>query len=131
VMGLYEAEASVPGEVVLLRGAEWYDYEAKYSPGGVELRVPAGIPGDAADEVRRLAVDTFLRVGCAGLARVDFFVEDGRVLVNELNTLPGMTPTSAFPKLWEAAGVPWPEACDRLLRIALERHRMERSGHAF
>ena len=131
VMGLYEAEASVPGEVVLLGGAEWYDYEAKYSPGGVELRVPAAIPDGAAEEVRRLAVDTFLRVGCAGLARVDFFVEDGRVLVNELNTLPGMTPTSAFPKLWEATGVPWPEACDRLLGIALERHRAERSGHAF
>jgi D-alanine-D-alanine ligase len=132
VMGLYEAEASVPGEVVLLKGAEWYDYEAKYSEGGVELRVPAGIPGPAAAEVRRLAVETFLRVGCAGLARVDFFVEDGgRVLVNELNTLPGMTPTSAFPKLWEAAGVPWPQACDRLLRLALERHEAERGGHEF
>jgi D-alanine-D-alanine ligase len=131
VMGLYEADASVPGEVVLLGGAEWYDYEAKYSEGGVRLQVPARIPDAAAEEVRRLAVDTFLRVGCAGLARVDFFVEDGRVLVNELNTLPGMTPTSAFPKLWEAAGVPWPEACDRLLRIALERHRAERGGHVF
>jgi D-alanine-D-alanine ligase len=132
VMGLYEAEASVPGEVVLLKGAEWYDYEAKYSDGGVELQVPARIPDAAAAEVRRLAVDTFLRVGCAGLARVDFFVEDGgRVLVNELNTLPGMTPTSAFPKLWEAAGVPWPQACDRLLALALERHRAERGDHAF
>jgi D-alanine-D-alanine ligase len=131
VMGLYEAHASVPGEVVLLGGAEWYDYEAKYSEGGVRLQVPARIPDAAAEEVRRLAVDTFLRVGCAGLARVDFFVEDGRVLVNELNTLPGMTPTSAFPKLWEAAGVPWPEACDRLLRIALERHRAERGDHVF
>jgi D-alanine-D-alanine ligase len=132
VMGLYEAEASVPGEVVLLRGAEWYDYEAKYSDGGVELRVPARIPDAAAAEVRRLAVETFLRVGCAGLARVDFFVEDGgRVLVNELNTIPGMTPTSAFPKLWEAAGVPWPQACDRLIALALERHRAERLDHAF
>jgi D-alanine-D-alanine ligase len=132
VMGLYEADASVPGEVVLLKGAEWYDYEAKYSEGGVELQVPARIPEAAAAEVRRLAVDTFLRVGCAGLARVDFFVEDGgRVLVNELNTLPGMTPTSAFPKLWEAAGVPWPQACDRLLNLALERHRAERGDHAF
>ena len=81
--------------------------------------------------MRRLAVETFLRVGCAGLARVDFFVEDGRVLVNELNTLPGMTPTSAFPKLWEATGVPWPDACDRLLGFALERHRVERAGHRF
>jgi D-alanine-D-alanine ligase len=132
VMGLYEAEASVPGEIVLLKGADWYDYEAKYSDGGVELQVPARIPEGAADDVRRLAVETFLRVGCAGLARVDFFVEDGgRVLVNELNTLPGMTPTSAFPKLWEAAGVPWPQACDRLLQLALERHRVERGDHAF
>ena len=130
-MGLNGAEASVPGEVVLLGGAEWYDYEAKYSDGGVELRVPARIPDAAAADVRRLAVETFLRVGCAGLARVDFFVEDGgRVLVNELNTLPGMTPTSAFPKLWEAAGVPWPQACDRLIALALERHRAERQ-HAF
>jgi D-alanine-D-alanine ligase len=132
VMGLYEAEASVPGEVVLLKGAEWYDYEAKYTDGGVELQVPARIPDAAAADVRRLAVETFLRVGCAGLARVDFFVEDGgRVLVNELNTLPGMTPTSAFPKLWEAAGVPWPQACDRLLELALERYRAERGSHAF
>jgi D-alanine-D-alanine ligase len=127
VIGLAAAEASMPGEVVLVGGAEWYDYEAKYAEGGVELRVPAAIPGDAAEEVRRLAVQTFLRVGCAGLARVDFFVEDGgRVLVNELNTLPGMTPTSAFPKLWAASGVPWPQACDRLLAIALERHAAER-----
>jgi D-alanine-D-alanine ligase len=132
VMGLYEADASVPGEVVLVGGAEWYDYEAKYAEGGVELRVPAGISDADAAAVRRLAGDTFLRVGCAGLARVDFFVEDGgRVLVNELNTLPGMTPTSAFPKLWEATGVPWPEACDRLVSLALERHRAERAGHAF
>ena len=97
---------------------------------------PAGATGegewDYLTEVRRLAVETFLRVGCAGLARVDFFVEEGgRVLVNELNTLPGMTPTSAFPKLWEATGVPWPEACDRLVGLALERHAAERAGHAF
>jgi D-alanine-D-alanine ligase len=132
VIGLHEAEASVPGEVVLIGGAEWYDYEAKYTDGGVELRIPARISPGAAEEVRRLATETFLRVGCAGLARVDFFVEAGdRVLVNELNTLPGMTPTSAFPKLWEAAGVPWPEACDRLVAIALERHRSERDSHAF
>jgi D-alanine-D-alanine ligase len=81
-----------------------------------------------AEEVRRLAVDTFLRVGCAGLARVDFFVEDGsRVLVNELNTMPGFTQTSVYPKLWEASGVPFPELCDRLLSLALERFEAERA----
>jgi len=132
VMGLDDPQASVPGEIVLLKGAGWYDFEAKYADGGMELRVPARVPGDVGETVRRLAVETFLRVGCAGLARVDFFVEEaGRVLVNELNTLPGMTPTSAFPKLWAAAGVPWPEVCDRLLGWAVERHRAERAGHAF
>jgi D-alanine-D-alanine ligase len=71
-------------------------------------------------------------VGCSGLARVDFFVEDGgRVLVNELNTLPGMTATSGFPKMWEASGRAFPEVCDRLLALGLERWRAERSGHAF
>jgi D-alanine-D-alanine ligase len=132
VMGLDAPEASVPGEIVLLRGAGWYDFEAKYAEGGMELRVPARLSEAATERVRELATETFRRVGCAGLARVDFFVEEGdRVLVNELNTLPGMTPTSAFPKLWAAAGVPWPEVCDRLLGWALERHTAERAGHAF
>jgi D-alanine-D-alanine ligase len=130
VMGLGEPEASVPGEIVL-QGADWYDYEAKYTAGGMELVAPARLPEAVREEVRRLARDTFLRVGCAGLARVDFFVEGERVLVNELNTLPGFTTTSVFPKLWEASGVPFPELCDRLLGYALERFRAERGGHAF
>ena len=125
VMGYRAPEASVPGEVVLLRRRRAGTTTRPSTPrAGSSCGCPARIPDAAAAELRRLAVETFLRVGCAGLARVDFFVEDdGRVLVNELNTLPGMTPTSAFPKLWEAAGVPWPEACDRLLGFALERHR--------
>jgi D-alanine-D-alanine ligase len=127
VLGNGEPEASVPGEIVLT-GADWYDYEAKYTPGGMELVVPARLDPAVAEEVRRLAVDTFLRVGCAGLARVDFFVEDGtRVLVNELNTLPGFTETSVYPKLWEASGLAFPELCDRLLSLALERFEAERS----
>jgi D-alanine-D-alanine ligase len=130
VMGLGQPEASVPGEIVL-QGADWYDFEAKYDPGGMELVAPARLPEAVREEVRRLARDTFLRVGCAGLARVDFFVEGERVLVNELNTLPGFTATSVFPKLWEASGVPFPELCDRLLDFALERFRTERAGHAF
>jgi D-alanine-D-alanine ligase len=130
VMGLDEPQASVPGEIVVLKG-DWYDYAAKYDEGGMELVVPARLPDHVAAEVRRLAADTFTRVGCAGLARVDFFVEDGRVLVNELNTMPGFTETSAFPKLWEASGVPPAELVDRLLGFAVERYERERSGHAF
>jgi D-alanine-D-alanine ligase len=130
VMGLDEPEASVPGEIVVLKG-DWYDYAAKYDDGGMELVVPARLPDAVREEVRRLAVDTFKRVGCAGLARVDFFVEDDRVLVNELNTMPGFTETSAFPKLWEASGVGAAELCDRLIGFALERFERERAGHEF
>jgi D-alanine-D-alanine ligase len=127
VLGNGEPEGSIPGEIVLT-GADWYDYEAKYSAGGMELMVPARLPETVLEEVRRLACDTFVRVGCSGLARVDFFVEDGeRVLVNELNTLPGFTATSVFPKLWEATGLPFPDLCDRLLALALERFAGERS----
>ena len=123
-----EPDASVPGEIVLTGGADWYDYEAKYTDGGMELVVPARLPDHVLEDVRRLAVDTFVRVGCAGLARVDFFVEDGeRVLVNELNTLPGFTKTSVYPKLWEQTGVPFPALCDRLIALAIERFEAERS----
>jgi D-alanine-D-alanine ligase len=126
VLGNGEPEASVPGEIVL-NGADWYDYEAKYTPGGMELVAPARLPAHVLDEVRRLAVDTFVRVGCTGLARVDFFVEDAEhVLVNELNTMPGFTQTSVFPKLWEASGMAFPELCDRLLALAHERYAAER-----
>jgi D-alanine-D-alanine ligase len=97
----------------------------------MELIAPARLPEAVRDKVRRLAADTFVRVGCAGLARVDFFVEDDRVLVNELNTMPGFTETSAFPKLWEASGVGPAELCDRLIGFALERFERERAGHEF
>jgi D-alanine-D-alanine ligase len=130
VTGLGDPETSLPAEVIL-QGADWYDYEAKYSPGGVELAIPPRVGDEVVEEVRRLARETFLRAGCAGLARVDFFVEEGQVLVNELNTLPGMTATSGFPKMWDATGVPFPEVCDRLLDYGLERYRTERGGHAF
>ena len=130
VLGLDEPQASVPGEIVVLKG-DWYDYEAKYGEGGMELVVPARLPDTVVEQVRALAVDTFVRVGCAGLARVDFFVEGETVLVNELNTMPGFTETSAYPKLWEASGIPPAELCDRLLGFALDRFDRERSGHTF
>jgi D-alanine-D-alanine ligase len=130
VMGLHEPEASTPGEIVVLSG-EWYDYEAKYTDGGMELVVPARLPEAVRERVRELARETFVRVGCSGLARVDFFVEGDHVLVNELNTMPGFTATSVFPKLWEATGIGQAELCDRLLGYAVERHAAERAGHAF
>ena len=123
VLGQDAPEASVPGEIVLTGDADWYDYEAKYTAGGMELQVPARIPAAVAEEVRRLAAETFVRVGCSGLARVDFFVEAERVLVNELNTMPGFTPTSVYPKLWAASGLPFAQLCDRLLALAFERPR--------
>ncbi|MGH2824527.1 MAG: D-alanine--D-alanine ligase family protein [Thermoleophilaceae bacterium] len=123
VLGNRRPEASTPGEIVVKKG-DWYDYEAKYTDGGMELVVPARIP--FLEEVRRLAVEVFEIVGCAGMARVDFFVTEEGVLVNELNTIPGFTATSVYAKLWEASGVPYPELLDRLLRLALERHSEER-----
>jgi D-alanine-D-alanine ligase len=125
VIGNGLPEASVPGEIVL-QGADWYDYAAKYEPGGMELVVPARLPDAVREEVRRLACDTFLRVGCTGLARVDFFVEGETVLVNELNTMPGFTETSVFPKLWEATGMGFPALCGRLLELAVERYEDDR-----
>ncbi len=127
VLGNAGPQASTPGEIVLTGGADWYDYDAKYADGGMELVVPARIPPAAAADVQRLALETFARVGCAGLARVDFFVEpDGRVLVNELNTLPGFTPTSVYAKLWAASGLSFTEVCDRLVRLGVERFAGER-----
>jgi D-alanine-D-alanine ligase len=126
VIGNGDPLASQPGEIVLSQ-ADWYDYEAKYEPGGMEMVVPARIDPEVRERVRELAVEVYRRVGCAGFARVDFFVEDGdRVLVNELNTIPGFTPTSGFPKMFEASGMPFPELVDRLVGFALERHEAER-----
>jgi D-alanine-D-alanine ligase len=121
VLGNETPLTSVPGEIVLTSGADWYDYEAKYTDGGMHLEVPARISAAAASAVQRLAVETFVRAGCSGLARVDFFVEGDDVLVNELNTLPGFTPTSVYASLWAESGLQFTALCDRLLELALER----------
>ncbi|MGH2865028.1 MAG: D-alanine--D-alanine ligase family protein [Solirubrobacteraceae bacterium] len=115
-----EAFASRPGEIVF--AGEFYDFGAKYTPGGMELRIPASISESAALRVREIALQAFVASGCEGLARVDFFVDGDRVLLNELNTMPGFTPTSVYAKLLEASGVPYPTLVDRLCRLALERH---------
>lgn len=126
VIGNDEPETSLPGQVVA--DADWYDFEAKYQPGGMELLVPAPIGDELIAEVRALAAEVYAHCGCTGLARCDFFVTDaGEVLVNELNTLPGFTETSVFAKLFEAGGLPYPQLCDRLVQLAVERHRRERS----
>jgi D-alanine-D-alanine ligase len=126
VIGNAEPLASEPGEIRLSAGeAGWYDYEAKYTPGGMELIVPARVPEHVRERVRQLALCTFRRTGCCGLARVDFFISGETVLVNELNTMPGFTATSVFAALFAASGIPYPELLERLLELALERHASE------
>ncbi len=101
------ASVSPPGEIVF--GGEFYDFDAKYRPGGMELEIPARISASAAARVRELALQAFAAAGCDGLARVDFFVDGEHVLLNELNTMPGFTPTSVYAKLIAASGLPYPQ----------------------
>jgi D-alanine-D-alanine ligase len=126
VIGNDEPIASEPGEIMLASGESgWYDYEAKYTPGGMQLVVPARLPGHVRERIRELAVGTFVCSGCSGLARVDFFVSGEEVLVNELNTMPGFTSTSVFASLFAASGISYVELLDRLLALALDRHAEE------
>ncbi len=128
VLGWDDVETSVVGEVTV-HGHEFYDYRAKYEDGSTELSIPADIPDVVARQMQELAVKAFHALDCAGLARVDFFWEreSQRVLLNEINTLPGFTPYSMYPVLWEATGVSYPELIDRLIHIALERHQQRPS----
>jgi D-alanine-D-alanine ligase len=121
VLGNREPFASLVGEIAVTHN-EWYDYEAKYDDGEMDLIVPARITGDQTARVQELAVQAFVATECEGMARVDCFVrDDGEVLVNELNTIPGFTATSVYAKLFEASGIPYPELLDRLIELALER----------
>ena len=121
VLGNADPIASIPGEIVPL-ASDWYDYEAKYAEGGMELVVPARVSPESAARVQELAVGAFVASDCEGMARVDCFVRPGgEVVVNELNTIPGFTATSVYAKLFEASGIPYPELLDRLVELALER----------
>ncbi|HEY2940486.1 MAG TPA: D-alanine--D-alanine ligase family protein [Gaiellaceae bacterium] len=125
VLGNDAPIASLPGEIVShgFDGADWYDYSAKYDEGGMDLVVPPRLPKETIERVQELAVSSFVAGECEGMARVDFFVrEDGEVVLNELNTIPGFTATSVYAKLFEASGIPYPELVDRLVQLALERH---------
>jgi D-alanine-D-alanine ligase len=123
VLGNEETEVSIPGEIIV-PGHEFYDYEAKYTEGGMELHVPAQIPDETTSELQRVALIAYGAMDAAGMARVDFFLErgTGRLLLNEINTIPGFTSTSVYPKLWAASGLPYEQLLDRLVQLALERH---------
>ncbi len=123
VLGNDEPQASVVGEVVPAH--EFYDYDAKYLDEGSRLLIPAAIEAGVAEEVRGMALRAFQAVDAAGMARVDFFMErkTGRILVNELNTIPGFTRISMYPKLWEASGLSYPKLIERLVDLAIERFK--------
>jgi len=124
VLGNDDPQASIPGEIIPLR--EFYDYEAKYmDANGSRLEIPAALSEHEAAEIRRMSIEAFRACDLSGLARVDFLMsrDTGHIFVNEVNTLPGFTTISMYPKLWEATGVPYPELLDRLISLALERHR--------
>jgi D-alanine-D-alanine ligase len=121
VLGNEQPEASVPGEVVA--GHEFYDYEDKYVDDKTQLIIPAKLPKERVEELRRLAVAAFKAVGASGFARVDFFLERGtsRLFVNEINTIPGFTDISMYPKLWEATEIKYPRLIERLIELGIER----------
>ncbi|MGB8002734.1 MAG: D-alanine--D-alanine ligase family protein [Gaiellaceae bacterium] len=122
VLGNREPIASIPGQIVPL-GHEWYDFESKYDEGGMDLLIPPQLPEHVLEDVQRTAVESFRVTECEGMARVDCFVIDGeRVVVNELNTIPGFTSTSVYAKLFAASGIPYDELLQRLIELALERH---------
>lgn len=131
VLGNSNPNASLPGEVI--PGAEFYDYEDKYSAGKAQLQIPAHLPAPVTDRIRDMAIKAYRALRCEGMARVDFFYEaDGRgLLVNEVNTIPGFTPISMYPRMWEATGLSYSKLINELIRLALERNRRRnlRSGN--
>jgi len=122
VLGNLDPQASLPGEI--RPGAEFYDYDDKYRSGTAELTIPADLPAEVTATLRALAIDAYRALGCEGMGRVDFFYEPhGRgLLVNEINTIPGFTPISMYPKMWEATGLAYPDLIDELIRLAIERY---------
>lgn len=127
VLGNQTPIASVPGEIITRH--DFYSYDAKYlDEKGARLVIPAALPGVVARKIQELAVRTFQVLCCQGMARVDFFIRDNRdIIVNEINTIPGFTKISMYPKLWEASGIPYPDLIDRLIQLALEKFRAEKN----
>ena len=132
VLGNNEPVASVPGEVLPSR--EFYSYQSKYVDGTSELQIPAQLPDEIAEQIREYAVRAYKAIDCAGMARVDFFVEKdtNRIYLNELNSLPGFTKISMYPKLWEASGLPYSKLVDCLIELAMERKaERDRTSHTY
>jgi len=125
VLGNDEPVTSLPGEI--LYDADWYDYATKYAEGQARIMVPAPVPPAITARIRELAVAAYRAIDCAGMARVDFFLEGDRVLVNEINTIPGFTSTSGYARMWEASGLDYVTLIDRLVQLALERHHEKSS----
>ena len=124
VLGNDDPVASVPGEI--LPAGEFYDYRSKYLDDSTRLEVPAKLSAEVVEEVQRMAVTSFRAIDCTGMARVDFFlIDDERVILNEINTIPGFTSVSMYPRMWEASGLSYPELVDRLVDLAIERHEAE------
>ena len=121
MLGNDQPQASVAGEVV--PAAEFYDYNAKYIDEGSKLHIPAKLTRAQQKKVQEMAVKAFLAVDCSGLARVDFLMDpkSGRIYVNEINTMPGFTSISMYPKLWAASGISYPDLIDRLIQLGLQR----------
>lgn len=122
ILGNDDPQASVVGEITF--DTEWYDYETKYTPGRAQLHIPAPLPPHVGDRLRELALTAFRVLDCAGFARVDFFyqAESDQLFLNEVNTIPGFTPTSMYTKLWEASGLTYAQLVQRLVELGLERH---------
>ena len=127
VLGSEEPLAAVPCEVIPSR--DFYDYEDKYLLDAAKLIVPAPLTPEQTAEMQRMAVAAYQAVECEGMARVDFLMEtaSGKLYINEINTIPGFTSISMYPKMWEAAGVPFAELLDRLIDLALDRHRIRQA----
>jgi len=130
VLGNDDPQASTVGQIVPCN--EFYDYDAKYFDDGKSgLLIPAPLPMDVMEEVRRIAIIAYKALDCAGMARADFLIRktDYKVYINEINTIPGFTKISMYPKLWEASGLPYKDLIDRLIALAFERHSMRRAGY--
>ncbi len=126
VLGNAHPRASLPGEIIPHR--EFYDYRDKYIEGKTSFGIPADLPPDISEEIQRLAVEAFLALDCSGMARVDFFLQKHpeKIFLNELNTIPGFTEISMYPKLWEVSGLAYPHLLDELIRLGFERHKSKK-----